>query len=208
MTPENLSNGNPFILCIKDALGIPHQVAPLNHSHNYNEVHGLADDLSELWIAMNEKANSEAINEALEAKADITTMNNALEGKMPNMPIDNEPEADSRALVLSGGVASALAEKASKESTDVIYYNCDSILYVDELFTSGNTQATVVIENTRGEEISIDQVFQTSNDTEVLMPELEIFPADAMMVCRIIYCPEIKVPSEKYIVVMDRLIEW
>lgn len=208
MTPENLSNGNPFILCIKDALGIPHQVAPLNHSHNYNEVHGLADDLSELWIAMNEKANSEAVNEALEAKADITTMNNALAGKMPNMPIDNEPEADSRALVLSGGVASALAEKASKESTDVIYYNCDSILYVDELFTSGNTQATVVIENTRGEEISIDQVFQTSNDTEILMPELEIFPADAMMVCRIIYCPEIKVPSEKYIVVMDRLIEW
>lgn len=211
MTPENLSNGNPFILCIKDALGIPHQVAPLNHSHNYNEVPGLADDLSELWIALNEKANSEAVNEALEAKADITTMNNALAGKMPNMPIDNEPELDSRSLVLSGGVAAALAEKAPLASTNVVYLalvDGGNYIPVNQLFTGGNNQVTLVIENVSGNEYSMDDIFSTTDSTDIITPELEVLPPDSVMVCRVIYCPEIKVPSEKYIVVMDRLIEW
>lgn len=209
MTPENLSNGNPFILCIKDALGIPHQVAPLIHSHNYNEVPGLSDDLSELWIAMNEKANSEAVNEELEAKADITTMNNALAGKMPNMPIDNEPEADSRALVYSGGVAGALAAKAPLASTNVVYHEFGgSYILVNQLFTSGNNQVTMVIENVSGNEASMSDVFKTTDSAGIITPELEVLPPDSVMVCRVIYCPNMNTPYEKYIVVLDRLIEW
>lgn len=210
MTPENLSNGNPFILCIKDALGIPHQVAPLNHSHNYNEVHGLSDDLSELWIALNEKANSEAVNEALEAKADITTMNNALAGKMPNMPIDNDPEADSRSLVLSGGVAAALAGKAPLASTNVVYYKLDGSIYipVNQLFTGGNNQVTLVVENVSGNDESMSDVFSTTDSAGIITPDLEVLPPDSVMVCRVIYCPNMNTPSEKYIVVLDRLIEW
>lgn len=211
MTPENLPNGNSIILLVFDALGIPHQVAPLQHSHNYNEVPGLADDLSELWGAMNEKANSEAVNEALEAKADITTMNNALAGKMPNMPIDNDPEADSRSLVLSGGVAAALEAKAPLASTNVVYYALDGSNYisVNQLFTGGNNQVTMVIENIGGNEYPMDDIFKTTDSTGIITPDdPAILPADSVMVCRVIYCPNMNTPSEKYIVVLDRLIEW
>lgn len=209
MTPENLPNGNPFILCIKDALGIPHQVAPLQHLHNYDEIHGLSDDLSELWIAVNEKASSEAVNEALENKADITTMNNALAGKMPNMPIDNEPEMDSRSLVLSGGVASALAEKAPLASTNVVYHEFGgTYINVNQLFTSGNNQVTLVVENVSGNEASMNDVFKTTDSAGIITPDLEVLPADSVMVCRVIYCPNMNTPHEKYIVVLDRLIEW
>lgn len=210
MTPENLPNGNPIILLVLDALGIPHQVAPLQHSHNYNEVPGLADDLSELWSAMNEKANSEAVNEELEAKADITTMNNALAGKMPNMPIDNEPELDSRSLVLSGGVAAALAEKAPLASTNVVYHEFGgSYIFVNQLFTSGNNQVTMVIENVSGNEYPMDDIFKTTDSTGIITPDdPAILPADSVMVCRVIYCPNMNTPYEKYIVVLDRLIGW
>ena len=211
MTPENLPNGNPIILLVLDALGIPHQVAPLQHSHNYNEVPGLADDLSELWSAMNEKANSEAVNEALEAKADITTMNNALAGKMPNMPIDNEPELDSRSLVLSGGVAAALAEKAPLASTNVVYHEFGGGNYipVNQLFTGGNNQVTMVIENVSGNECSMDDIFKTTDSTGIITPDdPAILPSEFVMVCRVIYCPNMNTPYEKYIVVLDRLIEW
>lgn len=34
MTPANPNNGNPLILRIMDALGVLHQVAPVNHTHS------------------------------------------------------------------------------------------------------------------------------------------------------------------------------
>lgn len=210
MTPSNPDNNQPLIYRICDALGVFHLVAPVNHTHTYAEIPGLADDLSELWAAMNEKANSEAVNEALETKADITAMNNALAGKMPNMPIDNEPEADSRSLVLSGGVAAALAEKAPLASTNVVYHEYDGSNYilVDQLFTSGNNQVTLVIENVSGNEKRMYDVFKTTDPFGIITPDLEVLPPDSVMVCRVIYCPNMNTPSEKYIVVLDRIIEW
>lgn len=38
MTPSNNNNGNPLILRILDSLGIAHQVAPVQHSHDWDEV--------------------------------------------------------------------------------------------------------------------------------------------------------------------------
>lgn len=210
MTPSNPSNQNPFILCIMDALGIPHQVAPLEHTHIYAEIPGLNDELGELWAGVNEKASQEAMTEALETKADITTMNNALAGKMPNMPIDNEPETDSRALVLSGGVAAALAGKAPLASTNVVYHEFDGSNYipVNQLFTSGNNQVTLVVENVSGNEARMTDVFSTTDSAGIITPDLEVLPSEFVMVCRVIYCPNMNTPSEKYIIVLDRLIEW
>lgn len=101
MTPSNPSNQNPFILCIMDARGIPHQVAPLEHTHSYAEVPGLADEISELWAGVNEKADQEAMTEALTAKQDALTF-------------DSTPTVNSTNPVTSGGVAAALAQKANK----------------------------------------------------------------------------------------------
>lgn len=212
MTPSNPGNNQPLIYRICDAIGVFHLVAPVNHTHIYSEIPGLNDELSELWAAMNEKANSEAVNEALEAKADITTMNNALEGKMPSMPIDNEPELDSRSLVLSGGVAAALAEKAPLASTNVVYHEFgdgNPLPPVNQLFTGGNNQITMVIENVSGREYPMDYIFWTNDSTGIITPDdPAILPADSVMVCRVIYCPNMNTPYEKYIVVLDRLIGW
>ncbi len=41
MTPTNPNNGNPLILRIMDALGVLHQVAPVNHTHKGDEVTGI-----------------------------------------------------------------------------------------------------------------------------------------------------------------------
>lgn len=99
MTPSNPSNQNPFILCIMDALGIPHQVAPLEHTHSYADIPGLADELGELWAGMNEKASQEAMTEALAAKQNVLTF-------------DSTPTANSTNPVTSGGVKTALDSKA------------------------------------------------------------------------------------------------
>lgn len=95
MTPSNPSNQNPFILCIMDALGIPHQVAPLNHTHTYAEIPGLTDELNELWAGVNEKASQEDVTEALAGKQNILTF-------------DSTPTADSTNPVTSGGVKAAI----------------------------------------------------------------------------------------------------
>lgn len=46
MTPSNPSNGNPFVLRIMDALGVLHQVAPVNHTHAQSEVSNLTTALA------------------------------------------------------------------------------------------------------------------------------------------------------------------
>ena len=94
MTPSNPSNQNPFILCIMDALGIPHQVAPLEHTHTYAEVTGLQGELNELWAGLGEKAGQEAMTEALAAKQDALTF-------------DTTPTEGSTNPVTSGGVKAA-----------------------------------------------------------------------------------------------------
>lgn len=99
MTPSNPSNQNPFILCIMDALGIPHQVAPLEHTHTYAEVTGLQGELNELWAGLGEKAGQEAMTEALAAKQDALTF-------------DTTPTEGSTNPVTSGGIKAALDGKA------------------------------------------------------------------------------------------------
>ena len=100
MTPSNPDNNQPLIYRIADALGVFHLVAPVNHTHTYSDIPGLADDLSELWAGLNEKASQEAMTEALE-------------GKQNTLIFDTTPTTNSTNPVTSGGVATALAGKAA-----------------------------------------------------------------------------------------------
>ena len=88
-----------------DALGIPHQVAPLNHTHTYAEVPGLDDELGELWAGLGEKAGQEAMTEALAHKQDALTF-------------DSTPTANSTNPVTSGGVKVALDAKRQIRQDD------------------------------------------------------------------------------------------
>ena len=98
MTPSNPPNGQPLIYRICDAAGVFHLVAPVNHTHTYAEVPGLQDELSELWAGLSEKANQEAMTEALA-------------GKQNTLTFDPTPTDNSTNPVTSGGVKAALDGK-------------------------------------------------------------------------------------------------
>lgn len=105
MEPNNPDNNQPLIYRICDAAGVFHLLAPVNHTHTYQDVPGLAGELNELWSGLNEKANAEDVTEALAAKQDALTF-------------DTTPTANSTNPVTSGGVKAALAEKADKSLID------------------------------------------------------------------------------------------
>lgn len=132
MTPSNPSNQNPFILCIMDALGIPHQVAPLEHTHSYAEVPGLADEISELWAGLNEKANQEDMTEALEGKQDALTF-------------DTTPTANSTNPVTSGGVKAAIDDATKAVFGSMPYYitAAHEKMYVHTRILRNNTGSTI-----------------------------------------------------------------
>lgn len=97
MTPSNPTNQQPFIYRIADAAGVFHLVAPVDHTHTYAEVPGLADDISEIWASLGEKANSEDVTEALAGKQNVLTF-------------DSTPTSGSTNPVTSGGVKEAIDE--------------------------------------------------------------------------------------------------
>lgn len=137
MTPSNNPNGEPLIYRICDAAGVFHLVAPVNHTHTYQDVPGLAGELNELWSGLNEKANAEDVTKALAGKANaigggspsggivvantagelirspktITDLENAIAAKQDALTFDTTPTANSTNPVTSGGVKAALDGK-------------------------------------------------------------------------------------------------
>lgn len=95
MTPNNPTNNQPLIYRIADALGVFHLVAPVNHTHAPSEIDGLDDVIDELFAGLNEKANTEDVNDALAGKQNVLTF-------------DSTPTADSTNPVTSGGVKAAI----------------------------------------------------------------------------------------------------
>lgn len=133
MEPDNPNTNNtPLIYRICDAAGVFHLVAPVNHTHTYQDVPGLAGELNELWSGLNEKANAEDVTEALAGKAnavaagspsdgiiiagtsgELVRSNKTLNDFMPATTVDSTPTTNSDNLVTSGGVKAALDEKAN-----------------------------------------------------------------------------------------------
>ena len=105
MEPNNPDNQQPLIYRIADAAGVFHIVAPVNHTHTYQDVQGLAGELNELWSGLNEKANAEDVTEALAAKQDALTF-------------DTTPTANSTNPVTSGGVKAAIDNKLDNKTID------------------------------------------------------------------------------------------
>lgn len=149
MTPSNPDNNQPLIYRICDAAGVFHIVAPVNHTHTYADVPGLADDLSELWAGLNEKANQEDMTEALAGKQNVLTFDSAptagstnpvtsggvkaaLDGKQDALTFDNTPTANSTNPVTSGGIKTALDGKAT-------YYVIESREYPEDGYSQVTT---------------------------------------------------------------------
>ena len=171
MIPSNPSNQNPFILCIMDALGIPHQVAPLEHTHSYAEVPGLADEISELWAGVNEKADQEETTEVLAGKANaipagspsggiviagtsgeiarsdktIPDLLNAIAAKQDALTFDTTPTANSTNPVTSGGVKAAIDDATKAVFGSMPYYitAAHEKMYVHTRILRNNTGATI-----------------------------------------------------------------
>ena len=175
MTPENPDNDKPFIYRIADALGVNHQVVPVNHSHrdlvgesislviNGNEIELTTEDLPNILRALSDPntvptANSDKL---------ITSggVYSALAGKMDNRQFDSEPTANSMNLVTSGVVKAALDRKANNVHTHVasqvegvmpyyVTYDGNSI-NLDDILTEPHTMQRLIIENAESSSFDI-----------------------------------------------------
>lgn len=148
MEPNNPENQQPLIYRIADAAGVFHLVAPVNHTHTYQDVPGLAGELNELWSGLNEKANAEDVTEALAGKANaigagspsggiviantagelirspktITDLENAIAAKQDALIFDTTPTANSTNPVTSGGVKAAIDDATKAVFGSMPYY--------------------------------------------------------------------------------------
>ena len=175
MTPENPDNDKPFIYRIADALGVNHQVVPVNHSHrdlvgesislviNGNEIELTTEDLPNILRALSDPntvptANSDKL---------ITSggVYSALAGKMDNRQFDSEPTLNSTNLVTSGVVKAALDRKANNVHTHVasqvegvmpyyVTYDGNSI-NLDDILTEPHTMQRLIIQNAESSSFDI-----------------------------------------------------
>ena len=148
MEPNNPDNQQPLIYRIADAAGVFHLVAPVNHTHTYQDVPGLAGELNELWSGLKEKANAEDVTEALAGKANaigagsptggiviagtsgeitrsnktIPDLENAIAAKQDALTFDTTPTANSTNPVTSGGVKAAIDDATKAVFGSMPYY--------------------------------------------------------------------------------------
>ena len=175
MTPENPDNNKPFIYRIADALGVNHQVVPVNHSHrdlvgesislviNGNEINLTTEDLPNILRALSDPntvptANSDKL---------ITSggVYSALSGKMDSRQFDSEPTLNSTNLVTSGVVKAALNMKANTVHTHVAsqvegvmpyYVTYDgNLINLDDILTEPHTMRRLIIENAESSSFDI-----------------------------------------------------
>ena len=106
---------------------------------------------------------------------------------------DSTPTASSDKLVTSGGVKAALNLKSPLADTQVQVHTLEigqygdiTGIYVDDLFQSGNTQVSLIVDNLTGDDVEIDDAFgtYTQNDLSV-MDEHTVIPAESIVACRI-----------------------
>ena len=174
MTPSNPSNSKPLIYRICDSLGVFHIVAPVNHTHEINEVSGLTDELNELWASTNEKANAEDVTEALAEKQNTLTF-------------DSTPTANSTNPVTSGGVKTALDGKADAAATtaalaakqDTLTFDSTPTLNSNNPVTSSGVHVAIeekfkgivpdIVTLTQGDSIELDELAMEANSIRRLI---------------------------------------
>ena len=171
MEPNNPDNQQPLIYRIADAAGVFHLVAPVNHTHTYQDVPGLAGELNELWSGLNEKANAEDVTKSLAGKANaigagsptggiviagtsgeiarsnktIPDLENAIAAKQDALTFDTTPTANSTNPVTSGGVKAASDDATKAVFGSMPYYitSAHEKMYVHTRILRNNTSATI-----------------------------------------------------------------
>ena len=171
MEPNNPDNQQPLIYRIADAAGVFHLVAPVNHTHTYQDVPGLAGELNELWSGLNEKANQEDMTHALAGKANaigagsptggiviantageiersnktITDLEKAIAAKQDALTFDTTPTANSTNPVTSGGVKAAIDDATKAVFGSMPYYitAAHEKMYVHTRILRNNTGSTI-----------------------------------------------------------------
>lgn len=171
MEPNNPDNQQPLIYRIADAAGVFHLVAPVNHTHTYQDVPGLAGELNELWSGLNEKANAEDVTKAIAGKANaigagsptggiviantageiersnktITDLENAIAAKQDALTFDTTPTANSTNPVTSGGVKAAIDDATKAVFGSMPYYitSAHEKMYVHTRILRNNTGSTI-----------------------------------------------------------------
>lgn len=221
MTPSNPDNSKPFIYRICDALGITHLVVAVQHSHLMSEITGLVDALAAKANAVPAGSPTGGIVIANTA-GELSRSDKTLNDLMPVMTIDSTPTASSPNLVTSGGVKAALnaistelAGKAPLDDTQVMYKSLDKsqgggvqYIDVDEMFQGGNTQVSLIIENSYEDKVPlVDAFFSQTQDAFAFMTDMVDIPDGAILSCRILLCESVKGISCKYFVVIDGIIE-
>lgn len=132
---------------------------------------------------------------------------------------DTTPTLNSSRLITSGGVKAALnairTELAPLADTQVLYKSLDKsqgggvqYIDVDEMFQGGNTQVSLIIENSYEDKVPlVDAFFSQTQDAFAFMTDMVDIPDGAILACRILLCESAKGTSGKYFVVIDGIIE-
>ena len=141
MTPSNPSNGNPYVIKIKDSNNVEHQVAPVNHTHSKSEVAGLEASLSMLGYEISKNEGNQLsrvkcktdnsgnvqieflisdLEELYPERTAVVTWQNISNLQRALSDPDTTPTANSGNLVTSGGVKAALDGKANSSHTHTV----------------------------------------------------------------------------------------
>ena len=174
MTPSNPTNGQPFIYRIMDALGVKHQVVPVNHTHR--ELVGDSISLivggTEIEIELSDVPN---LLRALSEPDSVPTANSnelvksggvysALAGKMDNRQFDSNPTLNSTKLVTSGNIRKAMNEVGAIQILGVI----EDLSFVaafenyTQWWSNGETELHYIMQKSSGSPVAVKTQFRSN----------------------------------------------
>ena len=191
MTPSNINNGNPLILRIMDALGVLHQVAPVNHTHTKSEITDLTFDATPTAGSSN-PVTSAGIKEGIDNKKDLvdgTGFVKVLNGT-PNIYGEN-------GIVLAAGasseinslnidkaklirLANLLAANYAPDAIRQIEGASDVKAQIDTYISDGQPYASIGLYIDNGEVFVEKEVIITLNNIDNLIRALEAPEAPAL----------------------------
>ena len=174
MTPSNPTNGQPFIYCIMDALGVKHQVVPVDHTHRElvgdsislfvggTEIEIEPSDVPNLLRALSDpdsvpKANSNKL---------VTSggVYNALAGKMDNRQFDSDPTLNSTKLVTSGNIRKAMNAVGEIQIRGVIEDPSFVVAFENysQWWSNGETELHYIIQKSSGSPVAVKTQFRSN----------------------------------------------
>ena len=174
MTPSNPTNGQPFIYRIMDALGVKHQVVPVDHTHRElvggsisfivggKEIEIELSDVPNLLRALSDpdsvpKANSDKL---------VTSggVYSALAGKMDNRQFNSYPTLNSDKLVTSGNIRKAMNEVGEIKIMGVIEDPSFVVAFENysQWWSNGETELHYIMQKSSGSPVAVKTQFRSN----------------------------------------------